>query len=130
MTVFDGTRLHGVVPGAGFSTSPEKRRVTWMVSFWEDVKTRPWPDDGTAGSSRPFPSPENPAPDKFTWHKSLNTMPSEGSDDAWTDSQLDFRIGSLEQAPVQKVEGGVWTKVDEHEGRLTELPDYQECWQF
>jgi hypothetical protein len=60
--VFDGRYLHGVIPGrgaaprlprdhparvAGFTPSTsdrDARRITLMVAFWDDVKTRPGGD--------------------------------------------------------------------------------------
>ena len=62
VAVFDGRYLHGVVPGrgpgprlprdhparvAGFTPSTsdrDARRITLMVAFWDDVKTRPGGD--------------------------------------------------------------------------------------
>ena len=38
--VFDGRVLHGVVPGRSVPAHPARRRVTWMVAFWEDITQR------------------------------------------------------------------------------------------
>ncbi|KAI8809551.1 hypothetical protein BJ742DRAFT_771028 [Cladochytrium replicatum] len=54
--VFDGSVLHGVIPGRGPAASRDARRVTFMVAFWADIRTRPVVD-GTPGSARPFPGP-------------------------------------------------------------------------
>lgn len=68
VAVFDGRYIHGVIPGrgsgprlprdhparvAGFTPSTsdrDARRITLMVAFWDDVKTRP----GGDGECHPF----------------------------------------------------------------------------
>eukprot|EP00960_Hanusia_phi_P026140 746087-Hanusia_phi.AAC.13 len=66
--VFDGSVLHGVIPGRsvrfsscshpalsfGDSSDPKGRRITLMVAFWEDIKQRGTEADGP-GASRAFP---------------------------------------------------------------------------
>jgi hypothetical protein len=64
LLVFDGTVLHGVIPGKGVSPSVGQRRVTVMVALWEHIQTRP--GDGP-GSARPFPQ-EKPLPQ---WAKDI-----------------------------------------------------------
>jgi len=53
LVVFDGTMLHGVIPGKGFVSDLTKRRVTLMVALWETIKVRPGVGPGSA---RPLPS--------------------------------------------------------------------------
>eukprot|EP00758_Cryptobia_borreli_P017400 Tbor_TRINITY_DN6188_c1_g1::TRINITY_DN6188_c1_g1_i1::g.22240::m.22240 len=50
LLLFDGTRLHGVVPGRGIS---EGRRVTVMCALWHDIELR---RSSTPGAARPFPT--------------------------------------------------------------------------
>ncbi|KAG8463536.1 hypothetical protein KFE25_003809 [Diacronema lutheri] len=69
LVAFDGRLLHSVVPGrAAFAT--DRRRVTVMVAFWRDIRTRDPPSGagagaGAAGASalgpaRSFPDPRAP----------------------------------------------------------------------
>lgn len=65
LTVFDGTVLHGVIPGKGVTPQDVDeavkrelggRRVTVMLALWEEVTIRP----GTGpGSARPLPDFSN-----------------------------------------------------------------------
>jgi hypothetical protein len=71
VVVFDGTRLHGVVPGRGDVPGvpgdvpgPEgSHRATLMIAFWDKVKIRRAKGPGSSsfwpkGSARPFPPAE------------------------------------------------------------------------
>ena len=40
LVVFDAKYLHGVIPGRGTNPDPNKRRLTFMVGFWKDIKAR------------------------------------------------------------------------------------------
>ena len=41
--MFEGSVLHGVIPGRGFvPEGAQGRRVTFMVAFWEDIKATVW----------------------------------------------------------------------------------------
>ena len=51
---FDGRVLHGVIPGAGASAQPARRRVTFMVAFWASCQTRGAAEDGP-GAARAKP---------------------------------------------------------------------------
>lgn len=61
LVVFDGTMLHGVVPGRGVPPMPTNangdplRRVTIMVALWTSIKVR---NELTPGSARPIPTSE------------------------------------------------------------------------
>ncbi|KAJ1545186.1 hypothetical protein HK096_006685 [Nowakowskiella sp. JEL0078] len=65
--VFDGSVLHGVIPGRGAPKNSSKRRITFMVAFWKDVSMRPSIDE-TPGSCRMFPS-FAPNRSNYSWHK-------------------------------------------------------------
>ncbi len=69
LVVFDGATLHGVVPGGGVvagsgggDTANDDAllpfRVTLMVAFWEDIRTRTYPPGKPPGAAQPFPSSE------------------------------------------------------------------------
>eukprot|EP00955_Chlamydomonas_euryale_P114137 366256-Chlamydomonas_euryale.AAC.25 len=58
--MFDGSVLHGVVPGHGPSPDPGGRRVTFMIAFWRSVRMRPR-SDGLPGASQPFPPQPTPS---------------------------------------------------------------------
>jgi hypothetical protein len=45
LVVFDGSLLHCVLPGSGVQTSPNARRITFMVALWEHDPCAPrFPD--------------------------------------------------------------------------------------
>lgn len=50
LVVFDGSVLHGVIPGKGVNSG---RRVTLMMAFWKHIQIR---DEPGPGSARPFPT--------------------------------------------------------------------------
>jgi hypothetical protein len=58
MVAFDGTVLHGVIPGKGFVLNDDgpRRRVTLMLAFWKDIQIRP---GSTPGAARPWPASNN-----------------------------------------------------------------------
>ncbi|KAJ3224318.1 hypothetical protein HDU81_008623 [Chytriomyces hyalinus] len=67
LVVFDGSVLHGVIPGKGVCSdagSDEGRRTSFMIAFWDHVDIKPSPDN-TPGSGRPFPYDVNKA--VYTW---------------------------------------------------------------
>lgn len=81
LVCFDGSVLHGVIPGKGSiptipaddqrpGEQPMPRRVTLMMAFWKDIKVR---KGSGPGSARPWPSPkaslEEPLP---VWANELN----------------------------------------------------------
>jgi hypothetical protein len=39
---FDGQQLHCVLPGSGAAPSPDARRITFMIAFWEEDPRAPW----------------------------------------------------------------------------------------
>ncbi|KAI9204353.1 uncharacterized protein BJ171DRAFT_474981 [Polychytrium aggregatum] len=72
-TVFDGSVLHGVIPGRSFRTNPDERRITFMVAFWESVEVIPSKEE-IPGSARPFPDLGRT---KYTWPM-LHQLKSKG----------------------------------------------------
>ncbi|KAJ1552411.1 hypothetical protein HK405_011425, partial [Cladochytrium tenue] len=65
--VFDGSVLHGVIPGRACAPFPAWRRVTFMVAFWDDIEEKD-PSAGP-GAARPFPrtSPASPSSSIPAW---------------------------------------------------------------
>jgi hypothetical protein len=51
MVCFDGSVLHGVVPGRGVGGGGQ-RRVSLMVAFWDGLEVR---EGGGMGAARPWP---------------------------------------------------------------------------
>jgi len=70
--MFDGSLLHGVVPGRGFVSDPKKCRTTFMIAFWKDITCHPDKQE-IPGASRPFP---NVTKTRYTWPKLLTKKPS------------------------------------------------------
>ncbi|CAM9724621.1 unnamed protein product, partial [Phaeothamnion confervicola] len=93
VVVFDGSVLHGVVPGRGLSTDAqdsdrggERRRVTFMCAFWEDLRLRPRRPGAPPGASMPLPRAAELAAGAcgfdntgHDWLRSLNTAIDECS---------------------------------------------------
>ena len=52
LLAFDGSLLHGVIPGKGSHSGT--RRVTLMLAFWKRIRVRP---SATPGAARPYPFP-------------------------------------------------------------------------
>ena len=124
LAAYDGTYFHGVVPGCGKAPSvsePEfQRRVTFMIAFWKEIRTRPFGPDGLPGSSRPLPdrSVSEVGPKRYTWHQRL-ALPLDAG-------------GYPSPTSVFPVSGmPIWTEIqggDVPEG--VGLPSIQECFQF
>ncbi|KAI9324854.1 hypothetical protein BDR26DRAFT_880471 [Obelidium mucronatum] len=67
LVVFDGSVLHGVIPGKGFHPeATTARRTSFMIAFWDHVDIKPSAEN-IPGSARPFPY--NISPDIYTWPK-------------------------------------------------------------
>ncbi|CAE8668041.1 unnamed protein product, partial [Polarella glacialis] len=141
LAIYDGSYLHGVVPGRGeppasAAGAAQPRRITWMLAFWRQIKQRPFEEDGLAGSSRPLPDPAaafETGTRRFTWHQKL-ALPLPGllGDEAAAKLPL--------PSPVP-MHMGVWVPVDEAGSNSSSsgsskdtgavpVPDYSECWQF
>jgi hypothetical protein len=76
LVCFDGSVLHGVIPGKGVIPqtqapgAPMPRRVTLMMAFWKDIRVR---NGSGPGSARPWPSPEASLDVKLPdWANELN----------------------------------------------------------
>ncbi|KAI8622370.1 hypothetical protein BC830DRAFT_1162989 [Chytriomyces sp. MP71] len=65
VVMFDGSVLHGVVPGRGYcerGAREDARRTSFMVAFWEEEDIQA-SQDNTPGSARPFPYES----EHYTW---------------------------------------------------------------
>eukprot|EP00933_Yihiella_yeosuensis_P018465 TRINITY_DN1513_c5_g1_i1.p1 TRINITY_DN1513_c5_g1~~TRINITY_DN1513_c5_g1_i1.p1 ORF type:complete len:447 (+),score=93.78 TRINITY_DN1513_c5_g1_i1:155-1342(+) len=144
LAAYTGDYLHGVVPGWGKSPMPEcdasgasaaakpRRRITWMIAFWQEIQMRPWGPDGLAGSSRPLPEPAEDfviGPKRYTWHRKF-ALPAPGF------TGEEFPLESAAPVPVP-LRQGVWTSVEgvdtPHGSAVTtptQAPPIDECWQF
>jgi hypothetical protein len=74
LVLFDARFLHGVIPGRGVNPDPSRRRLTFMVGFWRDIKARQNEKD-TAGPSQTFPDSFS----AYTWHKEMFMQPRSSS---------------------------------------------------
>lgn len=130
---FDGSVLHGVVPGRGegpAAVPSSARRITWMVAFWDEIKERPfgvW--DGLGGSSRPLPDLGGPATfgsHTYTWQQQLR-LP-----DTWAASSAPAMCQKVDPTPVTTFKD-VWCRVgaEEAKGSSTpHFPHYSDCFQW
>ena len=71
LVVFDGSVLHGVIPGRGYVG--QRKRVTLMVALWEDIRIR---EGDEPGAARPLPRANQqtksaPIPE---WYEKLTTQ--------------------------------------------------------
>lgn len=96
--VFDGSVLHGVIPGRGVSPCVGQRRVTVMVALWETIQVRN--GDGP-GSARPFPS----TTPKAQWVRDLTTYPK------GVKASSPIHVTTLDVATPEELPQ-VWERVD------------------
>jgi methyl-CpG-binding domain protein 4 len=123
VAVFNGDYLHGVVPGrvADDGFDPEfasRRRITLMISFWEDMDVHhSWTP---AGSARPFPPRDAPG---VSWRSRFDFA----ADD---DFAAEAAVG-VEVLPV--VVERPWDRVRRDDGDddddASALPAYDDCFQ-
>lgn len=108
LVVFDGSVLHGVIPGKGVN---EGRRVTLMMAFWKHIQIR---DDKTPGSARPFPTKKLPS-----WAADL-------TDDEHVSKQRPDSLSEASPIPLSTVyetlEGEPWKS-------QMGMPDYEQVFQ-
>lgn len=134
---FDGTLLHGVVPGRGVpqlkgsegeSTGAETetygsaRRITFMTAFWRGPMSTVPRADKLPGSSQPLPSAETVNERGYTWPGLFVSDPDEeGKEEARQAGVVDGV-----SAPVSRV----WAPVDEEEEQeAAPMPHYDKCFQ-
>ena len=129
LVVFDGTVLHGVIPGkaAAHNGNPTPRRVSVMFAFWRKIRVRE-NDDGTntvGGAARIFP--ETPQ-----WAKQLRQTPNcdtattsttvAGDTTAETAIPVAVKGLTLDHVYVATSNGRPWT-------RSMGMPNYEEIFQ-
>ena len=66
LVAFDAQYLHGVIPGHGPNPAPGKRRLTFMVGFWEKIEAKDRGVDNP-GPGQPWPG----ALSTYSWHKEM-----------------------------------------------------------
>jgi hypothetical protein len=71
LVVFDGSVLHGVIPGRGYVG--QRKRVTLMVALWEDIRIR---EGDEPGAARPLPRVNQQTKSALIpeWYEKLTTQ--------------------------------------------------------
>jgi len=124
--IFKGNVLHGVIPGRSFTQNPEKRRITFMVAFWEDIHYRD-NANGKPGSSMHFPK-SHVLPCNYTWPDIFynQTVNNRNSDNTNAADQLEILA-------VNYVWEDVDSRVNDIHNRAVKdlacLPSYDLCFQ-
>ncbi|KAJ3240151.1 hypothetical protein HDU78_002484 [Chytriomyces hyalinus] len=111
LVVFDGSVLHGVIPGKGVCGDAgldEGRRTSFMIAFWDHVDIKPSPDN-TPGSGRPFPY--NVSKDVYTWPQQHQPNTNE----KWPGAVPD-KLHHVIPVPLE----AVWEAIGETGGAATE----------
>lgn len=112
LLAFDGSLLHGVIPGKGSHSGT--RRVTLMLAFWKRIRIRP---GDTPGAARPYPFPTSPpasGDDADCWNELL-VRSSHLKNDADDRSMLQ-RPTPIPRDPIpldrvyETLDGQKWTK--------------------
>jgi hypothetical protein len=109
---FDGSVLHGVVPGKGVSKGG--RRVTLMFAFWKNIQIR---KEVTPGSARPFPTTTNEKAGAPAWATALTNPAIKVKESLGTDQkpiELDAVYETLDGDPWKPKNG---------------MPDYEQVFQ-
>lgn len=110
VVAFDGTLLHGVIPGKGSHTG--SRRVTLMLAFWKRIRVRP---NEQPGAARPFPlatSSTQPDDHPNNWNILLIRPPPPKQQNGDGDGVVAMK----EQQPIpldrvyETLDGQKWTK--------------------
>lgn len=108
LVVFDGSVLHGVIPGKGVNGG---RRVTLMMAFWKNIQIR---DEPKPGSARPFPTKNLPS-----WAVDL-------TDASFVSKQRPDSLSEAQPIPLSTVyetlEGDPWKS-------QMGMPDYEQVFQ-
>jgi hypothetical protein len=159
IAVFDGSLLHGVVPGRldedncegdpvegeggdGEQGLMANRRVTFMVAFWKDIQTQPR-SDGLPGASQPFHSPED-APLASSKEEMVGLPGREcfgpslkpSSDHSWREAFEGKHRGQIYTEPMRGMKEvrplvvkSVWSPLIGQEDSSKRLPAYTQCFQ-
>ncbi|KAJ3310091.1 hypothetical protein HDU76_003457 [Blyttiomyces sp. JEL0837] len=111
--MFDGSVLHGVIPGRG-TRDESNRRVTFMVAFWDKIKTKT-SRDGSPGTARPFPR-KTTLSESEGW-LDLHRRPKEWMESTWSGNQKLLKRTSNITADMPAVIPcpleNVWISVDD-----------------
>ena len=126
LAMFDGSVLHGVLPGRGPSPAPGCRRVTLMVALWRHMEPRHAPPDAPPGAQRAFP-------DQQPW---AATLAGGAPRDEWGAAAAAAVAAAATPAPVRAL-GRMWEDVDAVANaaagasleQLASVPHYALCFQ-
>lgn len=122
LVLFDGRVLHGVVPGKGFEAKEERRRMTFMTAFWNDIKCRV-SEDGQPGSAQPFPSKKSHP--HYTWMDLFSIRKDAKDANANGEAEKDGKAMGM-TAVNAKVSGTEWGTADAH---AVAIPPLKKVWQ-
>jgi hypothetical protein len=125
LVAFDGTVLHGVIPGKGVQPG---RRVTLMMAFWKQIDIRQGNDNdkSSPGAARPFPMQghNNQGQPLDEWVRDL-LMTNDKTKNSFSDSAK----AMTESAPIvvdtvyERLNGEPWNP------KLDGMPDYEQVFQ-
>jgi len=127
VAVFDGTFLHGVVPGR-INEDPALRRVTLMVAFWPemDVVRASFPP----GSARAFPERAMEYPGGISWPNDFYDNVDEDDDVKHRDiGTVEVDIFAQAHAPWEKIRVPRDAASDEDDEDDESMPAYDACFQ-
>ena len=129
--MFKGDLLHGVIPGLGLPVDSKGRRISVMIAFWKDIRTRPF-NDAIPCAAQSFPTKkEAQERSSYTWMKEMYAA---NADESLTWSARSTTFSSAKPSFVPKV----WIPIaplEENTGRgfghhqAKQSPSYTECFQ-
>ena len=123
LMAFDAKYLHGVIPGRGAipGIGEERRRLSFMVGFWKDIKSR------NRGPGNPGPG--QPCPVMTSETSSWQTeIPFEPNWNTTHSKETEKRVvDTAPPAPVYSV-NSVWDQVDSAQPVAIQ-PTYDRCFQ-
>lgn len=131
LVLFDARYLHGVVPGRGVNPDPSRRRLTFMVGFWRDIKARVSVKD-TAGPSQAFPCSSS----SYTWQREMEMQALADNDTHfYSKFAAEGENADEGESVIPQFVSPIWeviTKVESSSSCSSSLPadsSYSQCFQ-